>query len=213
MATLTLRIDTYTRDQVEAMARARGITVSQLLRIAIDDLLGLDRDGDRPREDGPASLTMVERRMLAMQHEILSRLDADDDHEVTRRTQHIRALIEGYAGEYGHEFADLYPEMSRRDCELVWDILDMFQTLKASASRLGSSEVATLGDDADWALTFPGFDGNDDYEVRLLGYADFLISTAAGRRWLSASTPSTIAAIPTRLFCPHICGCTPRSSR
>lgn len=175
MATITVRIDDATRDQVEAVARARGVNVSELLRSAIDDLLG--RDVDRPREDVPTSLTMVERRMLAMQHEILLRLEVDDAYDVAYRKQRIDALDRGFTAEYGDEFAGLEPEMSRRDCGLVWDILDMFRILKASMARLGAEKVATLDEHAPRALTFRGFDANDSYESRLLGYARFLISS------------------------------------
>jgi uncharacterized protein len=178
MATITMRIDDRTRDQVEAMARARGISVSELLRSAIDDLLG--REVDVPRADVPTSLTMVERRLLAMQHEILSRLDRDDKYEVARRNRRIEALEGGFTAEYSDEFGALEPEMSRRDCALVWEILDMFLMLKGSVERLGVDKVAALDKHAPQALTFRGFDIQDSYESRLLGYAQFLISTG---RW------------------------------
>jgi uncharacterized protein len=178
MATITMRIDDRTRDQIEAMARARGISVSELLRSAIDDLLG--RDVDMPREDVPTSLTMIERRLLAMQHEILSRLDADDEYALARHKQRIDALDAGFTAEYSNEFVALEPEMSRRNCALVWDILDMFRILKGSVERLGVDKVATLDQHALPALTFRGFDGQDSYESRLLGYARFLIATG---RW------------------------------
>jgi uncharacterized protein len=178
MATITMRIDDRTRDQVEAMARARGISVSELLRSAIDDLLG--REVDVPRADVPTSLTMVERRLLAMQHEILSRLDRDDKYEVARRNRRIEALEGGFTAEYSDEFGALEPEMSRRDCALVWEILDMFLMLKGSVERLGVDKVAALDKHALPAFTFRGFDAQDSYESRLLGYARFLITKG---RW------------------------------
>jgi uncharacterized protein len=175
MATIAMRIDDHTRDEVEAIARARGVSVSELLRSAIDVLLG--RDIDLPRQDVPTSLTMVERRLLAMQHEILSRLDADDAYEVARHKQRIEALDRGFTAEYGEEFIALQPEMSRRDCALVWDILDMFRNLKISVERIGVDKVAALDKHAARALTFRGFDLQDPHESRLLGYARFLVST------------------------------------
>lgn len=175
MATITLRIDDGTRHQVEAVARARSISVSELLRAAIDDLLG--RDIDMPREDVPANLTMVDRRILTLQHEILSHLDSGD---AGYHKQRIEALEGGYTAEYSDEFIALEPEMSRRDCSLVWDILDMFRILRASVARVGADKVAALDEHALRALSFRGFDANDSYESRLLGYARFLVATG---RW------------------------------
>lgn len=174
MATITMRVDDRTRDEVEAIARARGISVSELLRSTIDDLLG--RDVDIPQEDGPTSLTMVERRQLAMLHEILSRLD-DDEYAVADHQKRIEALERGYTAEYSDEFYVFSPEMSRRDCGLVWDLLDMFTAFQVSVERLGADKVAAIDKHASSALTFHGFDANDSYEVRLLSYAQFLIST------------------------------------
>lgn len=172
MATITLRIDDRTRDEVEAVARGRGVSVSELLRHAIDDLLG--RDVELRHEEAPTSLTMYERRMLALQHKILASLagepvEEDGDYHVSR----VEVLDAGYTAEYSEEFLALESELSRRDSGLVWDILDMFRFLKDSAERLGLDPVPP-------ALTFRGFDANDSFESRLRRYAQFLISTG---RW------------------------------
>jgi uncharacterized protein YfbU (UPF0304 family) len=179
MATITLRVDDRTRDEVEASARGRGITLSELLRAAIDDVLG--RDVDLPRRDVPNSLTMVERRMLMLQHQILAKLagaELDDDAEYHARQ--IDVLAGGYTGEYPDEFTEIEPELSPRECELVWDILDMFRILKASIGHVGTEKVEQLDEHALRALTFRGFDANDSFESRLLRYARHLTSTG---RW------------------------------
>jgi uncharacterized protein YfbU (UPF0304 family) len=178
MATITLRVDDQTRDGVEAIARARGITVSELLRAAIDDMLG--RGVDMPRHDVPNSLTMVERQMLMLQHQILAKLaGAELDDDADYHARQVDTLAGGYTGEYSDEFIALKAELSPRECELVWDILDMFRVLKASIAHVGVREVELLDEHAVRALTFRGFDANDSFESRLLGYSRHLIS--AGR--------------------------------
>jgi len=179
MATITLRVDDRTRDDVEAIARARRITVSELLRAAIDDMLG--RDVELPRRDVPNSLTMIERRMLMLQHQMLAKLAGGElDEDAEYHARQIDALAGGYTGEYSDEFVAIEPELSPRECELVWDILDMFRILKASIEHVGAQEVEQLDEHASRALAFRGFDGNDSFESRLLGYARHLISTG---RW------------------------------
>jgi len=51
----------------------------------------------------------------------------------------------------------------------------MFLVLKNSLVRLNAEDRAELGDSATRALTFRGFDFNDSHEVRLGGYARYLI--------------------------------------
>ena len=178
MATLTLRIDDRIRDEIEAHARARGITVSDLLRGAIDQLLG--RDDGLPRGDVPRTLTHIERRTLSLQHEILAHLTASDEYEHKYHQDRKKALDAGYTAEYEDEFIGVEPELSRRECTLVWDILDMFHILEASMRSLGTEAVNAIDEHAAQALAFRGFDLNDSLEGRLLGYARFLI---ADEKW------------------------------
>jgi uncharacterized protein len=86
-------------------------------------------------------------------------------------------LREGYAGEYDRVFGAMQSEMSRSECKLVWDILDMFRILSASIDRLSADDRAALGDDNERRLRFGGFDLNDSRESRLLGYVRHLIDT------------------------------------
>ena len=70
------------------------------------------------------------------------------------------------------EFYAMEPELSRRDCGLVMDLLDMFRILKYSVEQ----NPGVLSDNEVRALTFRGFDLNDEFEGRLLGYARWLVS-------------------------------------
>jgi uncharacterized protein YfbU (UPF0304 family) len=176
MATITLRLDDEVRDQLEALADTRGETLSDVIRSAIDSLL--DRDRGTNYGQTPASLTPVERKQLSMLHRILARLLPEDANEEDGDPQYqfdrARALEAGWVTEYAMEFVQIEPELSRQECRLVMDILDMFRFLQDSLARLSEAEVATLGERSKH-LTFQGFDENDRRESRLLYYARSLI--------------------------------------
>lgn len=191
MAQLNVRLDEQTREWFDALARARGVSASDLIRSLIDDALGGAATGlGREREYGdptPRSLTAVERRTLALQHQILSLLTADPDEENGGwEAEHHRRMVEvleaGYTTEYPDMFVAMQPEMTRRECELVHDIFDMFTVLGANLRQLTPAELESLGEHAEHALTFHGFDFNDRLEGRLASYGRYLISAG---RWES----------------------------
>jgi uncharacterized protein len=171
MPTITLRVDEQTKDDLDALARSRGTTITDLLRPLVDELTG--RATERPGAH-PVHLSPVERRILSLQHEILAKLDPDLEQHHRLRSE---ALDAGYAAEYAEEFAGVEPGLTARDCELVQDILDMFRILKASTDRLGPAAVASLGEHAGTFLAFDGFDVSDPVEGRMLGYARYLLET------------------------------------
>lgn len=173
MATITLRLDDETRNDVEALARGQGVTVSDFVRSAIDEILG--REVTTNSTGAPRSLTLVERSILVTQHEILARLHTDNHDEVENHLRMVKVLTSGFTGEYDSVFLSLDSEISRRDCVLVWDLLDMFRVLTSSLARLDDDEKAAVGEHAERALTFRGLDFNDSREVRLARYAKFLI--------------------------------------
>jgi len=114
MATITLRLDDATRDAVDDLAQREGLSISDLLRSAL-----LDRIAAGTTEGAPRTLTAVERRTLALQHEILAQLRVDED-EVAHHTKMVEVLTHGYTGEYDTEFALIYRELPLQDCSLVW---------------------------------------------------------------------------------------------
>lgn len=187
MGQLNVRVDDHTRDSFDSLARARGLSASDLIRSLIDYALGR-ANGDRPYGDPtPRSLTAIERRALAMQHEILAHLTADSDDDITRsKAEYHRNMIEvlnsGYTVEYGDMFQAIQAEMPERECSLVHDILQMFDTLERSVSELSEEERASLGAHAEHAFAFRGFDFNNTQESRLASYARYLIKTG---RWES----------------------------
>lgn len=183
MATVTLRIDDSVRDRLQSMADGRAVSLSDLLRTAIDGLFDERDEPGRPPVV-PESLTPIDRRQLALLHRILARLveDRTDDErlghdgDTTYQLDRAEALEEGWSREYDMEFIAIQPELSRRDCGLVMDLLDMFRTLGRSVSAAGDE----LGDETKRMLVFRGFDLNDEHESRLLAYSRSLVTDG---RW------------------------------
>src|SRR5262249_31700501 len=155
VATVTIRLDDDTRDELEEIARTRGVTLSDLLRRQIDGLLGRDV----PMGDAvPHVLSCPQRHVLAQQHEVLAVLQADDEHESEHQRAMATVLREGYAGEYGDVFAEMRSEIARSECKLLWDILDMFRVLAVSIDQLPGDDHSALGSDNERRLRFGGFD-------------------------------------------------------
>ncbi|MEU4599928.1 YfbU family protein [Nocardia sp. NPDC023988] len=175
MATVTLRVDEETREELEALARVKTTSVSALLRNQIAQLLG--RGVEMDRADVPHSLTMAERLILSQQAKILAALYPDNAADHLRQGE---ALDEGYAGEYDSVFGAIRPELSRTECQLLWDILDMFRILDGSIANLSREDRNALGEDRIDQLRFQGFDLQDEVEARLLSYTRFLVRT---ERW------------------------------
>jgi uncharacterized protein YfbU (UPF0304 family) len=172
--TITLRINEDRRSELEALARGRGETVSDLIRAAIDDVV-LGREADRsPIRTGPPSLTLVERSVLAAQHRLMAATKGVDDYEIEDHVKMAEILENGFSGEYDTVFLNLEPELSRTECRLLWDILDMFSVLESNFNRLDDEQKAKVGRHAEHALSFRGFDFNDALEARLGRYTKFL---------------------------------------
>ncbi|MFE4080430.1 YfbU family protein [Paenarthrobacter sp. YIM B13468] len=197
MATVTLRLNDETKKRIEKASEARAIAVSDYIREALEMHLRLEQAGDvgvdRPEDVEDMSLTPYQRKVLQLLHRNLlaTKGGLDDsyyDHDAEVRA--LKTLEYGFAGEYPHEFADISAPMSRAECELVWDILDMFRVIKASVRKLGKDGWQQLDvADAEYHGTFQGFDYNDADEVRLANYAKFLIKTDRWTEQTNAFAP------------------------
>jgi len=183
MATITLRLDDRVKDQLEAVARGRGQTVSDLIRSALNQLLSpAEREGQSQTAHAPASLTMVERQQLALLHRILARVIGDDgstDGDRDYQLERAKVLESGFVQQYAMEFIGIEPELSARDCDFVMDLLDMFRRIIFSVRKLEADDVELPEGLAD-ELTFSGFDLNDPHEAQLLSYARHLVD---GDHW------------------------------
>ena len=76
MATITLRVEDQVKDDLEALARSRGITVTDLLRPLVEGAAG---QAGESRGVHPAHLTAVERRTMSLLHQVLGKLDPEDE--------------------------------------------------------------------------------------------------------------------------------------
>ncbi len=124
----------------------------------------------------PVSLTQIERLQLALQHKMLEHLDTS---EAEYHREMVEILENGYTLEYEKLFTPL-SELLREDCLLVFHILDMFRSVKASVAKLEPDELASLGDLVEHDLRYLGFDFNDSREGRLGSYVRHLQDT---HRW------------------------------
>lgn len=116
----------------------------------------------------PRTLDRYERRTFSLLYRILAEVTKDEDErEYSQRARNV--LSEGHTGLYELAFRDLYDEIPYADCQLVWDILDMFRVLLGSWRALKTDEPMPDG------LRFQGFDLNDPREAAMLGFATSLI--------------------------------------
>lgn len=186
MPTVTIRLKEELRDRVAEAANAEGLPVSDYIRGALESHLALELAGevgvDRPQADAPdMSLTAYERKVLQLLHRNLlaAKGDLSDSYyDPELEVQGIKVLENGFTGEYAQEFADILEPMGRAECELVWDIFDMFRVIQSSVRELGKDGWnQTNVEDAESFGSFQGFDFNDATELRLGNYARYLIKT------------------------------------
>lgn len=188
MPTITVRVDEETRERIAEAAEARGVTTSNYVRQALEDHFRVEEGEtleERPSGAEPLNLTSVERQMLVLLHRSILSAQGDLNesyYDAESEVRSIQALEGGFAGEYGlREFAGISEPMTQTECELVWDILDMFRVVQSSVEKLGTDGWAQLGiKSANYYGTFQGFDLNDSLESRLLMYARYLVKTG---RW------------------------------
>lgn len=180
MATVTIRLDDEMRDRVTVAAEDRGLSISNFIREALELQLRIEGSESLDTKND-VSLSSYQRKVLQLLHRVTlaARGDLDDSYyDAAGEVKMIRMLEGGFEGEYNHEFADISEPMTRAECELVWDILDMFRVIQGSVKELGENGWAQIGvKDAEANGNFVGFDLNDAQESRLLIYTRYLIKT------------------------------------
>lgn len=179
MAIITLRVDETIKEELEDIAARARISVSELARQGIDTILGRATNDE---ESSPLSRlpTPIERATLGMLHQIMAQLDVDE-YGSAHHQKMAEVLERGYVGEYGHLFHSLDRELPLIQCQSVWDVLDLFRTIKASLSKFTAKQRNQF---SGHETEFAGFDANSPEESRLLGYAQYLI---ADGRWRELS--------------------------
>lgn len=186
MAVLNIRVEDQVRDQLKQIADAEGVTISEYVRelvmAAIVPVYESEEDhGDQPV---PETMRIADRQVLSLLHRILARVlpeDANDvDGDMDYQLGRARVLEAGFTGEYWQEVAGFRTELSKRDCDRVLDILDMFRVITYSIKRL-EEQGTPVDEDLAYALEFHGFDHNDGLESHMASYVEYLMSD--GRRW------------------------------
>lgn len=175
MPTITLRLDDRTKEELEALARGRGESLSDVIRSAISVTLLRD-DTDNRINMTPRSMTIVERQTLALLHRILARLVTDDDSDRDKAGQLAlaEALESGFTSEYDNEFSEIEPELSTSQCRFVMDVLDLFREINDAIEQLQTRSVPISADLVS-SLGFHGFDMNDPLESHMLRFALFML--------------------------------------
>jgi len=133
------------------------------------------KHGDEP---APESMRIVDRQVLSLLHRILGRVlpeDANDvDGDLEYQLMRASILEEGYTGEYWYETAGFRTELSKRHCDRVSDILQMFRIVTYSIEHL-AKEGTPVEEKLVSQLEFRGFDHNDSLESHMARYVEFLM--------------------------------------
>lgn len=186
MAVLNIRVDDGVRDQLRQLADAQGVTLSEYVRdLLMEVVVPVHEEEVEHGDEPPAqSIRIADRQILSLLHRILGRVlpeDANDvDGDLDYQLMRARILEDGYTGEYWYETAGFRTELSKRDCGLVKDILDMFRICTFSIDHLREEGVA-VDDRLARQLEFMGFDYNDALEAHMASYVRFLMGD--GERW------------------------------
>lgn len=179
MATVTVRLKDTTKFALEERAVTQGVSLSDLIRDSLEDLVQPRLDEERDSV-APGTLSPVDRQQLVLLHRIAAAVDPDgEDGGRQHHLQRAAVLEGGFVLGYEDEFADVRPELPVADSKFVMDVLDLFQQAAWAMTRLeqGGAEIDS---GLRYALTFQGFDLSDAHESRLLAYAEHLVSPS---RW------------------------------
>jgi uncharacterized protein YfbU (UPF0304 family) len=111
-------------------------------------------------------LSDKDRLILANQYEILSKLDENESDTYVLLAKSLR---DGHKWLYQTQLENMLSEnLSDEETQHVLDIAGLYGTLKDSYSRI--SDKSGIDEEL---LDFPGFDGNNEYE--LLNFANALV--------------------------------------
>ncbi|QKW36275.1 YfbU family protein [Actinomadura sp. NAK00032] len=186
MAVLNIRVDDRVRDQLKELADGQGITLSEYVRDLLMEAVVpvYENEVEHGSEPPAESMRIADRQVLSLLHRILARVlpeDANDvDGDLEYQLMRAKILEEGYTGQYWYETAGFSRELSKRDCDRVSDILQMFRIITFSIDRLAKDGVE-LDEQLSYDLEFRGFDHNDPLEGHMASYVEFLMR--GGERW------------------------------
>ena len=185
MQTITLRVPDELRTLIAEAAEANGQSQSDYLGQAIEvHVKRVDSKYDRQPGEKSIALTAYERASLILQHQALLAAQGQLPKESYDSKWHERAIEvfeRGYEGEYPQLFPSSTEALDAYDCELVWDILDMFRVIHFSVEELGENGWDAIGvENAEWFGKFQGFDYQRERESQMAGYIEYLVKSG---RW------------------------------
>lgn len=185
MQTITLRVPDDLRTLIAEAAEANGQSQSDYMRQAIEvHVKRVDPKHDRQPTEKNITLTSYERASLILQHQTLLAAQGHLPKESYDSEWHERAievLERGYEGEYPQLFPSHAEALNAYDCELVWDILDMFRVILSSVEALGENGWDAIGvENAERFGKFKGFDYQNERESQMAGYTEYLVKSG---RW------------------------------
>ena len=185
MKTITLRVPDDLRTLIAEAAEANGQSQSDYMRQAIEIHVNrVNPKHDRQPADKNITLTSYERASLILQHQAVLAAQGRLSEEVYSAEWYERAievLERGYEGEYPRLVPSHAETLSAYDCELVWDILDMFRVIHFSVEALGKNGWDAIGiENAEWFGKFKGFDYQRERESQMASYTEYLVRSG---RW------------------------------
>ena len=189
MQTIPLRVPDDLRTLIAEAAEANGQSQSDYMRQAIEvHVKRVNPKHDRQPTEKNITLTSYERASLILQHQTLLAAQGHLPKESYDSEWHERAievLERGYEGEYPQLFPSHAEALNAYDCELVWDILDMFRVIHFSVEALGEALGGNGWDaigveHAERFGKFKGFDYQNERESQMAGYTEYLVKSG---RW------------------------------
>lgn len=185
MQTITLRVPDELRTLIAEGAQANGQSQSDYMRQAIEIYVKrVDPDLDRRPTEKNITLTSYERASLILQHQTLLAAQGhlpEQSYDSEWHERAVEVLARGYEGEYPQLFPSYTEALNAYDCELVWDILDMFRVIHFSVEALGENGWDAIGvKNAERFGKFKGFDHQRERESQMADYTKYLVKSG---RW------------------------------
>lgn len=112
---------------------------------------------------------MYQKLCLTNQYKILRDLAIlrNDKHDEELYENNITILQNGFSYDYKKLFNEFSNDMTSEECELVWNILDLYCVMKHSYDKIKNPSIRRD------EIYFRGFDGNN--EIQLFDYCKFII--------------------------------------
>lgn len=145
----------------------------------VNDSLVVDKKGQesdlRQHSNESEDFVLKDRLMFSLLYKILEQ-GADEEGLSEHLEEQKKAIENGYKYHYedirSPVFEGISGELPSHECEFVWRVLEMFDSLTLSYENLSDEEKEEC-DFSETRVHFYGFDGNN--EVQYLSYAKYIL--------------------------------------